>query len=69
MSVDTNTKGKNLTRYRTQRLDDGLRVLVAPQLAGLASRMRIDVGGTLRKRLTVGLAADGDGDGASCELH
>ncbi|MEQ8716611.1 MAG: hypothetical protein RIE08_03295 [Acidimicrobiales bacterium] len=69
MSVDTNTKGKNLTRYRTQRLDDELRVLVAPQILGLAHMMRIDVRGGLRKKLSIELS-DGDtwADGTACEI-
>lgn len=57
MSVDTNTKGKNLAPYRTMRHGD-LRILVAPQLSGLASRMVIDTKGGVRKRLKVDLSGD-----------
>ncbi len=55
MSVDTNLKGKNLAPYRKVR-DGDLRILVAPQLSGIASRMRIDAGG-LRRKLSVSLEA------------
>lgn len=55
MSVDTNVKGKNLSPYRTHRVGD-LRILVSPQLTGLASLMRVDVGGGLRKKLAVELS-------------
>jgi len=57
VSVDTNTKGKNLAPYRTMRHGD-LRILVAPQLSGLASRMVIDTKGGVRKRLKVDLSGD-----------
>jgi hypothetical protein len=69
VSVDTNTKGKNLTRYRTQRLDDELRILVAPQILGLAHMMRIDVRGGLRKKLSIELSDGGTwADGTACEI-
>jgi len=54
VSVDTNVKGKNLAPYRKVR-DGDLRILVASQLSGIASRMRIDVARGLRKRLSVSL--------------
>ena len=60
MSVDTNTRGKNLSPYRTMRYGD-LRILVAPQLSGLASRMLIDTRGGVRKRLKVELSGDQTG--------
>ena len=56
MSVDTNVKGKNLTPYRRVRQGD-LRILIAPQLSGIASRMRIDAVRGLRKKLAVSLEA------------
>ena len=56
MSVDTNVKGKNLAPYRRVREDD-LRVLIARQPSGIASRMCIDVGGGPRKKLLVELEA------------
>lgn len=52
MSVDTNTKGKNLAPYRTMRRD-GVKVLVAPSLVSFADQVHVDVGGRLRKRLQV----------------
>ncbi len=55
MSVDTNMKGKNLVPYRKVREGD-LRILVAPQLSGIVSRLRIDVAGR-RKKLAVSLEA------------
>lgn len=55
MSVDTNVKGKNLAPYRTNKVGD-LRILVSPQLTGLASLMRVEVGGGLRKKLAVELS-------------
>ena len=60
MSVDTNTKGKNLAPYRTMRHGD-LRILVSPKLSGIASGMRIDAKGALRKRLQVELSGDQTG--------
>lgn len=65
MSVDTNVKGKNLRPYRRVTSDiDGVRVLVTPNLVGLASRMVITTGGGLRKKLTVELSRDAPGEGA-----
>jgi hypothetical protein len=64
VSVDTNTKGKNLRPYRTMRHGD-LRILVSPKLSGIASRMRIDASGGLRKRLKVELSGDQTG---ACEI-
>ena len=66
MSVDTNVKGKNLSPYRKHRLPDDLEILVSPQLTGLASIMRVDVSGGLRKKLAVELS-DGS-DPNSCSL-
>jgi len=64
VSVDTNVKGKNLAPYRRMRHDD-FRILMSPQLVGLATAMRVDVAGSLRKRLTVELD---DGTGGACEF-
>ena len=64
MSVDTNVKGKNLAPYRRMRHDD-FRILLSPQLIGLATAMRVDVRGGLRKRLTVELD---DGSGGACAI-
>ena len=41
MSVDTNTKGKDLSPYQVLRLD-GVRVLVAPNLNRYATAVRLD---------------------------
>ena len=64
MSVDTNTKGKNLAPYRKMRHDD-FKILMAPKLIGLATAMRVGVKGGLRKRLTVELD---DGTGGACAI-
>ena len=64
MSVDTNTKGKNLAPYRKMSHED-FKILMAPRLVGLAKAMRVDVTGGLRKRLVVELD---DGTGGACEI-
>ena len=64
MSVDTNTKGKNLAPYRKMKHDD-FKILMAPRLIGLATAMRVDVKGGLRKRLIVELD---DGTGGACAI-
>lgn len=64
MSVDTNTKGKNLAPYRNMRHHD-FKILLSPQLVGLATAMRVDVKGGLRKRLVVELD---DGSGGACAI-
>lgn len=64
MSVDTNTKGKNLAPYRKVRHED-FKILLSPQLVGLATAMRVDVKGGLRKRLVVELD---DGTGGACAI-
>lgn len=69
MSVDTNVKGKNLQPYRRVTSDvDGVRVLVTPNLVGLASRMVITTGGGLRKKLTVELSREGAGGDDACSI-
>jgi len=64
VSVDTNTKGKNLAPYRRMNHDE-FKILMAPKLVGLATAMRVDVKGGLRKRLTVELD---DGTGGACAI-
>ena len=64
MSVDTNTKGKNLAPYRKMRHDE-FKILMSPRLVGLATAMRVDVKGGLRKRLVVELD---DGSGGACAI-
>ncbi len=64
MSVDTNVKGKNLAPYRRVRHED-FRILMSPKLVGMAQSMRVDVSGSIRKRLTVDFD---DGTGGACEI-
>ncbi len=52
MSVDTNVKNKNLAPYRRLRHDD-FRILITPQLIGMAETMRIVTKGKVTKSLTV----------------
>lgn len=52
MSVDTNVKNKNLSPYRRLR-HDSYRILVAPQLIGMAESMRIVTKGKMAKSLAV----------------
>ena len=52
MSVDTNVKNKNLAPYRRLRHDD-FRILITPQLVGMAATMRIVTKGKVTKSLTV----------------
>lgn len=67
MSVDTNTKNKNLAPYSRVRHPE-YRILVTPVLSGMASRMRIAARGRFVKNLVVELSderhrpvyADGD---------
>lgn len=55
MSVDTNTKNKNLAPYSRVRHPD-FRILVSPVLSGMASRMRVTTRGTFVKNLVVELS-------------
>jgi hypothetical protein len=52
VSVDTNVKNKNLAPYRRLRHDD-FRILITPQLVGMAETMRIITKGKVTKSLTV----------------
>ena len=65
MSVDTNVKGKNLAPYRRHQVDGDMQILIARQLSSMAQLMRVDVGGGLRKKLTVELS---DGSDGACEI-
>ena len=56
MSVDTNVKNKNLAPYRRLRHED-FRILITPQLIGMAETMRIATKGKLAKALTVEFSA------------
>ncbi|WP_420450554.1 hypothetical protein [Ilumatobacter sp.] len=61
MSVDTNVSGKNLAPYRTLR-HERFRILVAPQLVGMAEAMRIVASGRLSKKLKVEFSPVGGAD-------
>ncbi len=65
MSVDTNVKNKNLAPYRKLRHED-FRILITPQLIGMAEQMRIVTKGKLTKSLSIEFKAkpgvSGDGD-------
>jgi hypothetical protein len=66
VSVDTNVKNKNLAPYRRLRHDD-FRILITPQLIGMAETMRIVTKGKVTKSLAVEFqavpgAAGADGD-------
>ena len=64
MSVDTNTKNKNLAPYRRLR-HEGFKILITPHLVGLAQSMRVDTKGGLRKKFVVEFD---DGTGGACEI-
>jgi hypothetical protein len=68
VSVDTNTKGKNLSPYKALRAGEDLQVLITPTLAGLASRMRVTARGGLRKKLSVELSDGRPQSDDSCEI-
>jgi hypothetical protein len=68
VSVDTNTKGKNLSPYKAMRAGEDLQVLITPTLAGLASRMRVTTRGGLRKKLSVELSDGRPQSDDSCEI-
>jgi hypothetical protein len=69
VSVDTNTKNKNLAPYSRIRHPE-YRILVTPVLSGMASRMRITTKGRFVKNLVVELSDDRYrpvyADGADC---
>ena len=68
MSVDTNTKGKNLSPYKALRAGDDLKVLITPTLAGLASLLRVTTRGGLRKKLAVELSDGSTQADDSCQI-
>jgi hypothetical protein len=57
VSVDTNTKNKNLAPYRRVR-HPTYTILITPVLSGMASRMRITTRGLFVKNLVVELSDD-----------
>jgi hypothetical protein len=68
VSVDTNVKGKNLAPYRKLRHED-FRILITPQLIGMAESMRIVAKGKLSKSLKVEFQAkDGAPGSDSCAI-
>lgn len=66
MSVDTRTSGRRLGSYHRQHLDDGLAVLVDPDLARLP--VEIDLYGRGIRRRKLGVAVGGY-DGAACPIN
>ena len=68
MSVDTNVKGKNLAPYRKLRHDQ-FRILITPQLIGMAESMRVVAKGGLGKKLRVEFQAAPGTDDGSCEIR
>ncbi len=67
MSVDTNVKGKNLAPYRKLRHDQ-FKILITPQLIGMAESMRIVAKGGMGKKLKVEFQAVLGTDDGSCEI-
>ena len=63
MSVDTNIKNKNLAPYRKLRHEE-FRILITPQLIGMAETMRIATKGTLTKSLKIEFQAQPGTPGA-----
>ncbi len=57
MSVDTNTKNKNLAPYSRIRHPE-YRILITPVLSGLASSMKVSTRGRFVKNLVVELSDD-----------
>ena len=64
MSVDTNTKNKNLAPYRRLSHDE-FKILITPSLVGMAKSMRVDTRGGFRKKLVVEFD---DGTGGACAI-
>jgi len=67
VSVDTNVKNKNLAPYRKLRHDQ-FRILITPQLIGMAESMRIITKGAIAKKLMVEFHAVPGADSDSCEV-
>ena len=66
MSVDTRTKGRRLDSYLRQPLDDGVAILVDPDLARLAVEIDLYGRGLRRRKLGVDV---GGYDGAACPIE
>ncbi len=67
MSVDTNVKNKNLAPYRKLRHEQ-FRILITPQLIGMAESMRVVAKGTIAKKLRVEFQAAPGADSGSCDV-
>lgn len=67
MSVDTNIKNKNLAPYRKLRHEQ-FRILITPQLIGMAESMRVVTKGTLAKKLSVEFQGAPGTDDGSCDV-
>jgi hypothetical protein len=67
VSVDTNVKNKNLAPYRKLRHEQ-FRILITPQLIGMAESMRVVAKGTIGKKLQVEFQAAPGAEGRSCEV-
>lgn len=67
MSVDTNVKNKNLAPYRKLRHEQ-FRILITPQLIGMAESMRVVAKGAIGKKLKVEFQAAPRTDDGSCEI-
>lgn len=67
MSVDTNVKNKNLAAYRKLRHEQ-FRILITPQLIGMAESMRVVAKGTVAKKLRVEFHAAPGTDDGSCNV-
>jgi len=67
VSVDTNIKNKNLAPYRKLRHEQ-FRILITPQLIGMAESLRVVTRGALGKKLSVEFQAAAGTDDGSCEI-
>ncbi len=67
MSVDTNVKNKNLSPYRKLRHDQ-FKILITPQLIGMAESLRVVTKGAIAKKLAVEFQAAPGADDGSCEV-
>jgi hypothetical protein len=67
VSVDTNVKNKNLAPYRKLR-HEKFKILITPQLVGMAESMRVVTAGPLSKKLRVEFRAAPGVDDGSCEV-
>lgn len=61
-------RGKDLSPYRRGTTEDDLQVLVAPELCGMASKIRIYSTGRVIRKLAAALGDD-RGGGAGCSVR